>query len=91
MTQLWSVNFVYTESVNYNFILDVSKILDNIYILLFLVNSINILSSHCAQFCFFVFFVFLVLFAKNPCFVTKNYSKYYISVFILSEKQHKLF
>ena len=30
--------------------------------------------------------------AKNPCFVTKNYSKSsYISVFILSKKQHNWF
>ena len=45
----------------------------------------------CDQFtenCIFLYF----LEAKNPCFVTKNCSKYsYICTFILSKKQHNWF
>ena len=81
-------------SVNYTFILDMSEILDNIYILVFLVNSESVLLlafekyvlySYCTENCIFVYF----LEAKNPCFVAKHCSKSsYICVFILSTNQH---
>ena len=54
MLQFWSVNYI--------FILDMSKILDNIYILVFIVNRESvllltfvkyILYSHCTEHCIF--------------------------------------
>ena len=88
---------MYVRSLNYTFILDMSKILDNIYIWVFWVNSENVLLlafvkymlySHCTEDCIFLYF----LDAKNPCFVTKNCLKFcYSCVFILSKKQHNWF
>ena len=73
------------------------EILGNIYISVFLVNSEsvlllafvkNMLCSHFTKNCVFSYF----LEAKNPCFVTKNFSKCsYICVFILSKKHHNWF
>ena len=68
---------IYARSVNYTFILDISKILDNIYIWVFLVNSESVLllalvkymlCSYFTQHCIFFYF----LEAKNSCFMTKN-------------------
>ena len=68
-----------------------SKILDNIYICVFLVNSDSVLllalvkymlRSNFAQNCIFWHF----LEAKNPCFMTKNRWKSYVCVFFLSKK-----
>ena len=67
------------------------EILENIYIWVFSVNSESslflafgkyMLYSHFPQKCIFMFY----LEAKNPCFVTKNCSKFsYTCVFILSK------
>ena len=63
-----------------------SKILDNMYILVFLVNSEDVLFL---AFVKFTFFLLYFLEAKNSSFVTKNSSKSsYIRVFILCKKQH---
>ena len=74
-----------------------SKILDNIYIWVYLVNIESvlllvlvkyILCSHFTQNCILLFF----LEAKNPYFVTKNcWKSSYICVFILSEKRRTRF
>ena len=62
---------MYDRSVNYTFILDMSKILDNIYIWVFLVNSecVRLLAfvtymfySHCTENC-----IFLLLFGSLFC------------------------
>ena len=89
MLQFWSVN--------YTFILDISKILDNIYIWVFLVNSESVLllaliefmlCNHFTQNCIFWYF----LDAKNHCFVPKNcWKSSYICVFILSIKRRNSF
>ena len=73
-----------------------SKILDNIYISVILVNIESVLllalvkymsCSHFTQNCILLYF----LEAKNPYFVTKNCSKSsYICVFILSKKTVQL-
>ena len=70
------------------------EIVSNIYIWVFLVNSESVLLlafvkymlyRNCTENCILKKF----LEAKNPCFVTKNCSKYfYICVFILSRKQY---
>ena len=88
---------MYAWSVNYTFVLDMSKILDNIYIWVYLVNIESvlllvlvkyILCSHFTQNCILLFF----LEAKNPYFVTKNcWKSSYICVFILSEKRRTRF
>ena len=69
------------------------KILDNIYIWVFLVNIENVLllvlvkymlCSHFTQNCILLYF----LEAKNPYFVTKNcWKSSYICAFILSKKR----
>ena len=74
-----------------------SKILDSIYIWVFLVNRESVLLlafvkymlySYCTENCIFLYF----LEAKNPYFVTKNCSKSsYICVFILSKKRRNWF
>ena len=79
-------------SVNYTFILDMSEILDNIYIWVFLVNIESVLllalvkymlCNHFTQNCILLY----ILRAKNPYFVTKNWWKSsYICVLILSKK-----
>ena len=83
--------------VNYTFILDMSKILDNIYIWVFLVNIESVLlltlvrhmlCSHFTQNCILLY----ILEAKNPYFVTKNcWKSFYICVFILSKKRRNWF
>ena len=88
---------MYATSVNFTFILVMSKILDNIYIWVFLVNSKSVLLfafvkymlySYFNQNCIFLYF----LEAINLCFVMKNYSESsYICVVILSKKQHNWF
>ena len=88
---------MYARSVNYTFILDMSEILDNIYIWVFLVNIESVLllalvkymlCSHFTQNCILLYF----LEAKNPYFATKNcWKSSYICVFILSKKQHNWF
>ena len=88
---------IYARSVNYTFILDISKILDNIYIWVFLVNSESVLllalvkymlCSHFTQNCILLYF----LEAKNSYFVTKNCGKSsYICLFILSKKRRNWF
>ena len=94
MFKFWSVNYI---SVNHNFILGMSEILDNIYIWVFLVNIDSVLllalvkymmCSHFPQNCIFLYF----LEAKNPYFVTENCSKTsYICEFILSKKRRNWF
>ena len=74
-----------------------SKILDNSYIWVLLVNSETVLlltlvkymlCSHFTQDCSFLYF----LEAKNACFLTKNCWKYsYICVFIFSKKRRNSF
>ena len=74
-----------------------SKILDNIYIWVFLVNSESVLllalvkymlCSHFTQNCILLYF----LEAKNPYFVMKNcWKSPYICVFILSKKRRNWF
>ena len=73
------------------------KILDNIYIWVFLVNIESVLllalvgymlCSHFTQNCILLYF----LEAKNPYFVTKNcWKSSYICVFILSKKRRNWF
>ena len=77
--------------------MDITKILDNTYISVFLVNRASVLLlafvkymfySDFTQNCIFMYF----LKAKNSCIVTKNCSKFsYICAFILSKKQHNWF
>ena len=63
-------------SVNYTFIMDMSEILDNIYISVFSMNSESVLLLAlvkymlCSHFIQNYFLYFLE--AKNPCFVKKN-------------------
>ena len=88
---------IYARSVNDAFILDMSEILDNIYISVFLVNIESvlllalvryILYSHFTQNCILLYF----LEAKNPYFVTKNcWKSSYICAFILSKKRRNWF
>ena len=74
-----------------------SKILGNIFIWVFLVNSESVLTLAFVKYILYSYFtqncIFLYLLeAKNPCFVTKNCSKSsYICVFVLSKKQHNWF
>ena len=73
-----------------------SEILDNIYIWVFSINSESVLLlalvkymlySHFTQNCIFLYF----LEAKNPCFVTKNCSKFsYICVIYFVQKTVQL-
>ena len=84
-------------SVNYTFILDMSKILDNIYIWVFLVNIESVLllalvrymlCSHFTQNCILLYF----LVEKTPYFVTKNcWKSSYTCVFVLSKKRRNWF
>ena len=83
---------MYVSSVSYTFILDISEILENIYIWVFLVNHesvlhltfLNIGCSYCTQNCIFLYF----LEATISCIAAKNCSKSsYICVFILQRKQ----
>ena len=76
---------MYARSVNYTFILDMSEILDNIYIWVFSINSESVLllalvkymlCSHFTQNC-----IFCTFWRKN-CWKSS-----YICVFILSKKQ----
>ena len=77
--------------------MDISKILDNIYIWVFLANSESVLllaliefmlCNHFTQNCIFWYF----LDAKNHCFVPKNcWKSSYICVFILSIKRRNSF
>ena len=73
-----------------------SKILGNIFIWVFLVNSESVLTLAVVKYILYSYFtqncIFLYLLeAKNPCFVTKNCSKSsYICVFVLSEKTAQL-
>ena len=88
---------MYARSVNYTFILDICKILDNIYIWVFLVNSESVLllalvkymlCSYFTRHCIFFYF----LEAKNSCFMTNNcWKSSYICVFILSKNQRNWF
>ena len=70
-----------------------SKILDNIYIWVLLVKDESVLLSAFVKYMLYSHFTeklyFLyILEAKNPCFVSRNYSKSsYICVFRLSKKQ----
>ena len=87
---------IYARSVNYTFILDMSEILDNIYIWVFSVNSESVLLSALVKYAAWPFYwklYFLYsLEAKNPCFVTKNcWKSSYICVFILSKKRRNWF
>ena len=74
-----------------------SKILGNIYIWVFLVNSESVLPFAFVKYILYSYFaqngIFLYLLeAKNRCFVTKNCSKSsYVCVFVLSKKQHNWF
>ena len=86
------MEIIYARSVNYTFILDMSKSLGNIYIWVFLVKIESVLQafvrymlySHCTQNCIFLY----ILEAKYHCFVRKDCSKSsYICGFILSKKQ----
>ena len=96
MLQFWSVNYI-CQICKLYFYFGLVQNLDNICIWVFLVNIESVLllalvkymlCSHFTQNCIFLYF----LEAKNPCFVTKNCSKSsYISVFILSKKQHNWF
>ena len=93
----FGLQIIYARSINHTFILDLSEILDNIYIWVFLVNSESVLLltfvkhmlySHCTENCIYSYF----LETKIPCFMTKNCSKSsYICVFTLSKKKHNLF
>ena len=65
MLKFLSVNYIYARSVNYTFILNMSEILDNVYIWAFSVNSdgalilaLNkyVLCSHFTQKCIFCTF-----------------------------------
>ena len=65
MLKFWSVKIIYARSLNYTFILDMSEILDNIYIWVFLVNIESVLllalvkymlCSHFTQNCIFCTF-----------------------------------
>ena len=88
---------MYARSVNYTFILEMSQILNNIYIWVFLVNIESVLllalvkymlCSHFTQNCTLLYF----LEAKNPYFVTKNlWKSSYICAFILSKKRRNWF
>ena len=88
---------MYDRSVDYTFILDMSEILDNIYIWVSLVNIESVLlwalvkyifCSHFTKNCILLYF----LEAKNPYFVTKNcWKSSYICVFILSKKRRNWF
>ena len=87
---LW---IIYVRSVNYTSIFDMSEILDNVYIWVFLVKSKSVLLLAFAKYMFYsnvLKTVFLVLSeSKNTCFATKNCSKYsYICAFALSKKPH---
>ena len=80
-------------SVNYTFILDMSEVLDKIYVWVFLINIESVLlfalvkymlCSHFTQNCILLY----SLEAKNPYLVTKNcWKSSYICVFILSKKR----
>ena len=90
MVLFWSVNYK-SSSVNYNFILDMSKILDNIYISVSLVKSESVLILSLGKYTFFSHctqnYILYFLEAKNPCFVIKKCSKsFYICASILSKK-----
>ena len=84
---------IYARSVNYALVLDMSEILNNIYIWVILVNSESVLllalvkymlCSHFTQNCIFLY----LLEDKNPYFVTKNcWKSSSIFVFILSKKR----
>ena len=83
---------MHSRSVNYTFILDMSKILDNIFVWVFSVNSESILLLAAVKYKFIVivlkttFLYFLE--AKNPCFVTKNcWKSSYICLSILSQNR----
>ena len=73
--------------------MDISTIFDNIYIWVLLVNSECALLLALVKYILYSHFtqndIFLYIFeTKNPCFVTRNCSKFsYICVFILSKKQ----
>ena len=93
MLQFWSVNYLCQACKLYFHFGHVQ----NFGQYVFLVNSESVLRlvfvkyilySHFTQNCSFLYF----LEAKNPCFVTKNCSKYsYICVFILPKKQRNWF
>ena len=88
---------MYARSANYTFILNLSKMLDNIYIWVFSINSGSVLHlalvkymlcRHFTKNCIFLY----CLDAKNPCFVTKIcWKSSYICVFILSKKRRNWF
>ena len=84
---------VYVRSVNYTFILGRSHILDNIYILVFLVSSEYVMLLVSAIYLLYtlyskLYFLYL-LEDKNLCFVTKDCSKSsYTCAFTLPKKQH---
>ena len=96
MLKFWFVIYICQVCKLY-FFLDMSQILDNIYIWLFLVNIESVLllalvrymlCSHFTQNCILLYF----LEAKSPYFVTKNcWKSSYICVFILSRKRRNWF
>ena len=87
----FALQIIYLRSEKYTFILDMSEILDNIYIWMYLVKSKSVL--------FLVFVIYrlnrfalktifcFTFWRLKTCFVTNNCSKSsYICVFILSKK-----
>ena len=91
------LQIIYVRSVNYAFILGMSKVLRNIYIWVFLVSTECVLFlafvkymlySHFTENCIFLYF----LEAKNPCLLTKNcWKSSYNCVFIFTKKRHNWF
>ena len=85
------------RSVNYTFILNMFKILDNIYIWVFLIKSKSALLLAFVKCMLYSHFnqnskLFLyILEAKSPCFVTKCSKSLYMSDFILAKKQQNWF
>ena len=86
-SSLW---IIYARSVDYTFILDMSKILYNIYIWVVLVNSESVLVlafvkymlySYCTQSCIFLYF-----WRKKPLFCDEKLFKIFLYfAFILSK------
>ena len=75
MLQFW---FIYARSVNYTFILDMSEILDNTYIWMFLVNSESVLAfvrymlyNHC----YWKLYFFVLFGGQKPLFCDEKLFK----------------
>ena len=96
MLKFWSVNYI-CQVCKLTFILDMSEIFDNIYILVFLVNIESVLLLALVRYLLCSHFtqtriLLYSLEAKNPYFETKNcWKSSYICVFILSKKRRNWF